>query len=470
MDGRGRLAAARRHDARFLLPDPDSELIGPPPEVPGTLAADGTLIIETRGPLRALGLGRRLRALGFLEIRSYWHWPSFERCTRIVPLEDATAVRYALSRSGSGSLDRMLAGLASLLSGIGALPWIAAHKTFVVRRRAGDRSFAHAFLRERWSSLFPEDSSGSPPESFLVLTPRFRNSRRLVFLFLREGATDPLLVVKVPRPGGACAQTEREGRLLARIHSIREGGFDSIPRRLACEPYRGRTILVETAMPGRAMDRGVVRRDPRRCCEQTLAWLLDVQLGSRRPSDRDAIPRLLERDLVELEGPLAEDRGRLDISRDLVRPLDQMDLPAVLEHGDLSHPNLLVGTDTSVAVVDWETAEPDGIPMTDLVFFLAYVARALEREGSPQALQRALNEAFAARSGWATAYLRRYAEALELPRESVAPLFVACWIRQLAALLRRGHEDGAALRRDWRYAFWRHVVDQATRGGWDHLA
>ncbi len=43
------------------------------------------------------GCVRAVRQLGFKEVQVYWHWPNFEACTKIIPLDDEGALRYALA-------------------------------------------------------------------------------------------------------------------------------------------------------------------------------------------------------------------------------------------------------------------------------------------------------------------------------------------------------------------------------------
>ena len=49
-------------------------------------------------------------------------------------------------------------------------------------------------------------------------------------------------------------------------------------------------------------------------------------------------------------------------------------MPETFEHRDCSPWNLLVTTSGELAVLDWESAEQNGLPAIDLVYFLAYLA------------------------------------------------------------------------------------------------
>src|SRR5436190_718658 len=50
------------------------------------------------------------------------------------------------------------------------------------------------------------------------------------------------------------------------------------------------------------------------------------------------------------------------------------DLPLVCEQRDFSPWNVLIAADGALVVLDWESAETEGLPGMDLIYFLAYLA------------------------------------------------------------------------------------------------
>jgi hypothetical protein len=156
----------------------------------------------------------------------------------------------------------------------------------------------------------------------------------------------------------------------------------------------------------------------------------------------------------------------------------------VIEHGDLSHPNLLVldeGPPPRIGVVDWELGEPHGLPLLDLLFFLGYVAFAERRLRTPSEHADAIEAAFCGPTAWAATAAALAAEEAGIDRALLGPLLVATWTRALARLLgrldgdpdQRPDEDADAVAagrrlRDHRYhAIWRRVVDRAPDVRWD---
>jgi aminoglycoside phosphotransferase (APT) family kinase protein len=219
--------------------------------------------------------------------------------------------------------------------------------------------------------------------SAVVLTPRFRASAHVVVLVLAEGNPEPVLVGKAPRLADGGVSLQREASSLRCIQKLFPRTSETVPRVIAFEPHFDRPILVETALVGRPMDPPHVRRDLGGCCQAALRWLVDVH-GSPDDQDDDRVERferLVTGPLDYLAGTVPwsrEERRLLDQTRELVEPLREARLPAVLEHGDFSHPTLMLLDNGRVGVVDWEMADLDGLPCHDLVFFLTYAAFARE--------------------------------------------------------------------------------------------
>jgi aminoglycoside/choline kinase family phosphotransferase len=142
----------------------------------------------------------------------------------------------------------------------------------------------------------------------------------------------------------------------------------------------------------------------------------------------------------------------------------------VFEHGDFSEPNLIWVENRRLGVVDWELAEPRGLPAHDLVFLLAHAAFAVSRARTTDAQAAAYRSAFAPGEGWAAARLAAYADRLGIERELIQRLVVACWARQTAALVARTagvdprRDLVEWLRRNRYHALWRESVRVVSGG------
>jgi hypothetical protein len=90
------------------------------------LQPGGWLYVEVESPLRrrpgsprsARGYARSLRKIGLVEVGTHLHWPDFDSCRAIVPLDNPSAVRDALARGRRAARAGLLRRLAPLLAAI----------------------------------------------------------------------------------------------------------------------------------------------------------------------------------------------------------------------------------------------------------------------------------------------------------------------------------------------------------------
>lgn len=302
----------------------------------------------------------------------------------------------------------------------------------------------------------------------LLLTPRFRTSRHVVALLFRRGASDPELVVKLARLGGDAAGIAREASVLTTLADDCPKLRETFPRVLAWaggdEPF-----LLETALRGQLLSPRRLRADSVGYISAVVDWLMALS-ATRHESGDASYERLLGEPLGTLAdafpagGPEQELVGR---TVELVEPLRDSGVPHVVEHGDLAHPNLIWLDGTGVGVVDWELAEPDGLPLHDLLFFLAYATFALRRPRTDEERIASFHNSFLAAEGWAKANVAAYLDNLGVDSEALVPLFVACWARYTAHLALRiaptpsrrlGDDALAWIRKNRHYALWAHTV------------
>ncbi len=292
--------------------------------------------------------------------------------------------------------------------------------------------------------------------SCILLTPRFRTSRHVVGLLVPEGAVEPKLVLKMPRVPGDSGGLAREAAVLTAVHEAWPDISKTVPRIVAFEEG-DRPVLVETALPGRLLTPAMFRREPTRYVDAVVAWLIGLAATRRNGIEPGWYERLLERPLENVAESLPLPADEVDLVKrtlELVEPLREAEIPEVVEHGDLSYPNLIWTGENRVGVVDWELAEEHGLALQDLASF---------------------HDAFFARGGWARARVEAYARELALERELLTPLFVACWARSVARLVDRiGGEEAAPMSEEavaWiqqnrYYALWRHAIAHADGLVW----
>jgi len=424
----------------------------------------GSVLGKRRLSQLANGYARTFEQLGLEGTELFWHVPSFSRASAIVPLSEPRAVRSFLRRRRGRIVARLGARVGRLLAGTPLLALAAPHVSLVARRGDGTPP------RRPCAAVVP--GAEVQDLAFVLLTPRFRTSRHVVSLLVPRGSTEPTLVAKRPRLADDIEGIAREASVIGAVEGS-PGTDGTVPRVVAFDPAAPQPVLVETALAGETITPAMVRASPSTYVEATVSWLTGLPT-TPAGSDRSWYERLVERPLglfAEAFPREAEESQLVVRTLSLVEPLRSASFPLVLEHGDLSHPNLIRLRDGRVGVLDWELAEEGGLPLHDLYLFLAYVAVATRRPEETEELVAAFDEAFIGPDAWAAPTVSAYAEHLGLQANLLAPLLVCCWARYTSLLVARtqgepGHEEQNAdtatwLRGNRYYALWKRAVEQA---------
>jgi Phosphotransferase enzyme family len=330
------------------------------------------------------GVRRRLEAAGFSKITCYWPWPWTQREPPMfwLPLEAPGALRYFLATRPQppSPWGRALNGILQALWRLGRRARLLLPICVVARRpkdldRPAEASLLDT-LPERWSAW----GLGPIPEriSWLLLTGGLRSNNRVVGLVFAGSDARPRLVVKRPRLPESAMALAQEAAVLQAVEANRPGGIEGVPRVIFFYDGAGQTALGETVLTGEPLLRRVRRDNYRDRALKMTAWLAD--LAGRAPARPRAEwwQRLVEATLTDFEqyfGPIL-DPDRLRETRAILATLG--DLPLVCEHRDCSPWNVLIAPDGKLLVLDWESAEPRGLPALDLIYFLTYLAFLLD--------------------------------------------------------------------------------------------
>lgn len=384
----------RRRDWRFALPE--AELVES---------------WKLPWPGRAARARRRAEAAGFEDVRVLWAGPLPHRLPQFwLPLESDEAAGYLLATREAGSLaGRGLQTVWRLARRAGLLAPL-----YVVGRRrgAGDRA----------------DVELPSSASLLLLTGGHRSINKVVGLAFQDGESRPSAAVKFARVPEAEPGLEREARAL-RLLGEERPDLAGIPHLRGVGSRAGRLAVVEDAVEGRML---LDQLTPGNFEEAALrVTRLLVDLASRRPQDPSWRSRLLDEPLAEFEaqfGPVL-DGGVVAAVREELAGIGE--LPSVSEHRDCSPWNVAITPAGAPVLLDWESAEPDGLPGLDLFYFLANCAfvldGALESGRTRESYARLLDPG----SEYGGIYRRavaEYASALDLSPEDLHRLRLLCWL------------------------------------------
>jgi hypothetical protein len=413
------------------------------------LRPGGALYIEWSGWRRPGVIRRRLERVGFDSVTCYAPRPRPARGAEVwVPLESEGAVRHFLAEQsrrqrGPRALLQQARGALWRLSP--GLRW-AAPICSVALKPPGPRAIAASSARRGQQSspgLSPELEStllggwrqwglAPAPEALasLLVTRGRRSINKAVSLVFAGADPRPVAVIKRPRVPESSDPMENEARVLAEVHR-RAGGMPGAPRVLFCRPVDGVLALGETFLGGRSVAELIRPANYRTLALEATDW--SAALAGRSepvPADRWRA-RLIEPVVAQFEenfGPVI-DQALLPQAVTLLESLGP--LPLVCEQRDFSPWNLLRTERGELGVLDWESAEAQGLPGLDLIYYLTFLSAYLD--GSiytgdlVEARRRCLDRA-TEMGALAEESLARYLERLELSAAPWQALAVLAWM------------------------------------------
>jgi hypothetical protein len=428
------------------------------------LAPGGTCYVEWWIPWsRGVAATRsRLAAAGLEDIHCFWPWPPPLRRTSLlwIPVESAAVVRWFLERHARNHAGPRAAAMRTAWRALwqhGALvPFCAtARKPQAMHGEAVSLPELLARERTRWG--LEEDGLACA-----LLTGGHSPRNKVVALGFSGPRADPRVVVKMARVADAEPPLEHEAAILERVHD--KGSIAGVPRLVGRATVGGRIAVAESHIDGRPLSE-LLRVATHRALALRVTDLL-AALATGAPPD-PAAPwngRVGERAVHALPP------GEREPARAMLARLG--DLTVVCEHRDCSPWNVLVQADGQVALVDWESAEAAGLPVLDLVYFLAYATFFVDRTMHTGREGRSYGRMLDPQTAVGRVYqecMRRYCAAAAVPDAAVAPLRLLCWLTHArsAQVLRSAGPSGPSARFDARL-FLELARMELARGGLGH--
>jgi hypothetical protein len=398
------------------------------------------------------GRGRltaRLRDAGFERPRWYLTWRSARRASVWVPLDSSAAVRYFQRRLHARSRSRQLAArVIRTLFTLGVRTGLAGSVSTVARKPGapGMPEMEPEFfdsIRHGWSGW---GFQGAPGDlSLMLLTGGPRSGSKIAGLVFAGDRSDPPLIVKLARSASAAPGLVREARVLRAVEAGCAGGLSRIPRVVFSTSEDSMVAVGETALAGVPLLTLLSRRNYRAYALQGTDWLIRLALCTRR-SDTEAAGRLVREELAEFEGNFGRvlEPPLLAETRRVLASLAPV--PAGCEHRDFSPWNVFVAPDGGLAVFDWESSEPAGLPVLDVLYFLTYLGSSLDRKVTTAGVLRASREVLDPATLAGAVYhecLVKYAQATGLDPRHLPALRLLLWIVHSRSEHRRLAADAA---------------------------
>jgi Phosphotransferase enzyme family len=321
--------------------------------------------------------------------------------------------------------------------------------TWLVRRRG-------ALIRPRSESL-----GAGPPEYIraiaagagvdlegsrwgLAAPGDYPSQKVLLFLFPVAGET-PESVVKITRDPDLGFRLENEWNALTILHEHGLGTDDTLPRPLFFGSHRGLAVLGESAIEGVPFRERTRATADCPCARAAVEWLLELGRATASPARADARGVLSELDArcERFARTYRLEAKEEELLRAHAAALAHRGdgLPLVFQHGDPGPWNVLVTSGGRPAFLDWEAAEPRGMPLWDLFHFVRSYGLLVSRAAGTREPLQSFTEHFLQRSAVNRLLVdatSRFCAETGLAAELVEPLFYTCWMH-------RGLKEAATL-------------------------
>jgi hypothetical protein len=384
------------------------------------------------GPIRV-----RLKAAGFRFVISFRRWPAGDTPQLWFPREAHRFVTGLMRPSSSGHpLRRFVRKLRWTRTRIELAASLGNSICVLARKQDPAEESAPSLLgtgivesiRAGWNLW----QLGPAPDSLLpvLITGGSRSTNKVVALIGDRGGTAPRVAVKLPRVPETNAALKKEAGTLEAVHHLRKGGIRGVPRVLFTQSSADSFILGETALSGTPLFAVLDRSNYRELALKGTDWLIELAADAT-PRLREALPGLFQ--------PVLDDFSRLfsgSYAPDLLQRTRATlaTLPAlqrVCEHRDFSPWNVLLTSSGDLAILDWESAELDGLPFLDLTYYLAHLSFFFDRateSGRYAECYMAMLDPETVTGRVHSECIARYARALGLDPDIARPLRALAWM------------------------------------------
>ncbi len=264
----------------------------------------------------------------------------------------------------------------------------------------------------------------------------YASKKVLFFLFDRPGSP-PCYVVKMTRSSNLNHRLENEHRALKLLEEKGIGVDGELPRSRFFGHDGGLAVLGETVVHGKPFREMTAAHPQCPHVLRTIDWLTQlavrtVDLSAASCSDAAQDLATLLKRYVEIYRPQDHHRRALERQLESLAAANER-FPAVFQHGDPGTWNILIDPSGRAGFLDWESADPRGMPLWDLLYFLrSFCVEAGRRTGNRDALA-AFADSFLLRSklqSFVTSALAHYCSAISLPASLLEPIFYSCWMHR----------------------------------------
>lgn len=271
-----------------------------------------------------------------------------------------------------------------------------------------------------------------------ILSARGEYSTRKVLFFLTApDRQTPSYIIKMTRDPAFNVRLENEYQALATLSARGVGSPETLPQPLFCGHHAGLAIVGESIIAGEPFAKKTQRNANCPALQAAIHFL--VTLGTATADSTAATPRQVAQALQTLFSRFQAIYQLTPAhAAFLAEQIQQISnctaaFPLVFQHGDPGPWNMLVTPSGQVALLDWEAAEAQGMPLWDLFYFLRSYALDIARAGGVNEGLQGFTQQFLADTPLSRLLVETvhdYCQAIGLPATVVLPLFYTCWMHR----------------------------------------
>jgi hypothetical protein len=409
-------------------------------ELERLLQADGVVYFELRGVIDNLlghqtskGFGR----YGFASRQLFWQTPHSGEMRTAVPLGDNAMGCHFFAHVlyGQSPRKRALSRLGELFSRLGLLPYLSLRRGVLLQRAPvnGRPKQAPPYLvslaRKAGIDLGQHRCGLSARGNY--------NSNKVVFYLFEPAKTTPAVVVKMTRFPEYNDRLEHEYRALSLLAERGYVGPETFPQPLFLDYYNNLALLGLKAVNGQPFRKRTRANVHCPIARDAINWI--VQLGAASADCTLATPKKVADILTNLFTqvtaiyPLTENEKSFLLRQVAALGSARTAIPLVFQHGDAGAWNIVVSDDDRVTFLDWETAEPQGMPLWDLFYFMRSFATWVSRRQGDRDTLAAFERLCltpSPLSALLTQATERYCDQVGVDKHLVEPLFYTCWLHR----------------------------------------
>jgi hypothetical protein len=263
------------------------------------------------------------------------------------------------------------------------------------------------------------------------------STRKVLFYLFKPDDKSPEYIVKLVRDPAYNSRLENEYHALSTLWDKGVGALNILPKPVFFGYHQGLAILGENAIAGKPFRKMMGNHPDCSYAQRVVQHLKELGIAtidpySTTPGEAARMLKRLFDSFVRVYQPSRDVQTFLE-KQILVIASCKGIFPLVFQHGDPGAWNILASLNGEVFFLDWESAEPKGIPLWDMFYFLRSFAIALARKSGIRDALKGFEQQFLLNGQFRRftfEALQDYCHKLELPAELVEPLFYTCWMHR----------------------------------------